>query len=70
MNNGFYDALEVQEPAERELNHFTTLRSHLRSLVDNVPALQRQLEGIDIASLQERGDLAQIPVVRKYELLA
>ena len=70
MSNGFYDALEVQEPAERELNLFTTLRSHLRGLVDNVPALQRQLEGVDITSLQEREDLAQIPVVRKYELLA
>ncbi len=70
MNNGFYDALEVQEPAERELNLFTTLRSHLRGHIDNVPALQRQLEGVDITSLQEREDLAQIPVVRKYELLA
>lgn len=70
MPNGYYDTLEVREPAERELNLFTTLRSHLRQQVESVPALQRQLEGVDINSIQERADLAQIPVVRKYELLA
>ena len=65
----YYDSQETQSVEERELHLFSNLRDNLRQLRDKVPALQQQIDGIDISTLNSREDLAQIPVVRKYELL-
>ncbi|ETD67875.1 AMP-dependent synthetase [Pelistega indica] len=65
----YYDSQETQSVEERELHLFSNLRDNLRQLRDKVPALQRQINDIDISTLTSREDLAQIPVVRKYELL-
>jgi phenylacetate-CoA ligase len=49
---------------------FARLRELLSTSVQNAPALARQLEGIDVASLTSPADLARVPVLRKSELKA
>lgn len=70
MSKEFYDAQETQSPEARELQLFSALRDNLRQLADKVPALSQQIKGIPISTLNSREDLAQIPVIRKSELLA
>ncbi len=69
MPKDFYDSQETLSAEERELQLFSVLRDNLRQLGDKVPALAKQIEGINISNLNSRADLAAIPVVRKYELL-
>ncbi|MDY3331155.1 MAG: AMP-binding protein [Pelistega sp.] len=69
MSKDFYDTQETLSAEERELHLFSVLRDNLRQLADKVPALAKQIEGINISELNSREDLAAIPVIRKYELL-
>src|ERR1700683_2599645 len=46
------------------------LRERLRALVSLSPALARQLQGVEIESLQSPADLARIPLLRKSDLPA
>ncbi len=69
MSKDFYDSQETLSAEERELQLFSVLRDNLRQLGDKVPALAKQIEGINISNLNSRADLAAIPVIRKYELL-
>jgi phenylacetate-CoA ligase len=46
------------------------LRARLAELADHSPRLRRQLEGVDIASLQSPADLSRIPLLRKSDLPA
>lgn len=69
MTKDFYDGQETQSPEARELHLFSVLRDNLRQLTERVPALAKQVEGINIAALNSRDDLAAIPVIRKSELL-
>lgn len=69
MPKDFYDSQESLSAEERELQLFSVLRDNLRQLGDKVPALAKQIKGINISNLNSRVDLAAIPVVRKYELL-
>ncbi len=69
MSRDFYDTQETLSAEERELHLFSVLRDNLRQLADKVPALAKQIEGINISELNSREDLAAIPVIRKYELL-
>jgi phenylacetate-CoA ligase len=51
-----------------ETTRFARLREILSAAIPNAPTLARQLEGVEIASLRSRADLARVPVVRKSEL--
>jgi phenylacetate-CoA ligase len=44
------------------------LRDILSAARENAPALARQLEGVDVASLKSAADLARLPVLRKSDL--
>lgn len=70
MAKKFYDSQETQPMEARELHLFSVLRDNLRQLADRAPALAQQIQGVSIADLQSREDLAAIPVIRKSELLA
>lgn len=52
----------------REAASFARLREILAAARPTAPALARQLEGVDVSSLQSRADLARVPVIRKSEL--
>jgi phenylacetate-CoA ligase len=60
----------MSRPDAVEDARLARLRDILSSASSNAPALARQLEGVAIATLQSRADLARLPVVRKSELQA
>jgi phenylacetate-CoA ligase len=60
----------MSRPDAAEDARFSRLREILSSASSNAPALARQLDGVAIASLRSRADLARLPVVRKSELQA
>lgn len=65
----YYSSRELRTQEERDFELFSQLRHNLRELMPQTPRLQEQLQGIDIATLQSREDLASIPVVRKSTLM-
>jgi phenylacetate-CoA ligase len=64
------DKLETMEPAKREAREFKDLRAMLSFAPGKATALRKQLKGIDVRSLKDRASMAQIPVLRKSDLLA
>ena len=66
----FYDALETRDPIEREAALMAALPAQVAHAQKNSPAFTQTLAGIDAASINSRQALAQLPVIRKYELLA
>lgn len=65
----FFDAVETRPQEQREVSQMSTLRDILAWAAPAAPALERQLAGIDIASLTDRAALAAVPVLRKSDLL-
>jgi len=68
MNN-HYDVHETREPAIREAELFTKLQKVLLQAM-TAPAYAKHLSGINPASVNGRGSLALLPVLRKSELPA
>jgi len=68
--NDFYDALEQRDPAQREAALMQALPQQIAHAQNKAPAWQQILQGVDAASVNSRTALAQLPVTRKYELLA
>lgn len=66
----FYDSRETQAPAARECALMAALPQALAHARLRAPALARQLQAYDPASIDSRAALAALPVVRKHELLA
>jgi phenylacetate-CoA ligase len=66
MNNG--DEINGGDREDSVGAAFAKLRALLSTAVQNAPALARQLDGVDIASLMWAADLARVPVQRKSEL--
>jgi phenylacetate-CoA ligase len=64
----FYDQLETRTPQAREEDLFASLRSLLTQARMTAPALAAQIGDCDIAALNARAALAQIPVLRKSDL--
>ena len=64
------DALETRDPAAREAALMAALPSQIAHAQKNSAALAEILQGIDAAQVISRAALAQLPVTRKYELLA
>ena len=64
----YYDRQEVRNPADREASTFHALPGLLRHALDNAPYFAEQLAGIEPDAIASRGDLARLPVLRKFEL--
>ncbi|WP_353246935.1 AMP-binding protein [Limnohabitans sp.] len=64
------DALETRAPEAREAALMAALPSQIAHAQKNSAALAEILQGIDAAQVTSRAALAQLPVTRKYELLA
>ncbi len=65
----FFDAVEARPQEQREIGQLSELREILAWAKPAAPALERQLAGVDLAALVDRAALAEIPVLRKGELL-
>src|SRR5690625_898467 len=66
----YYDSLETQDPAEREQSLLQRLPEALKHAKENAPAIADQLKDIDVSQINTREALAQIPVMRKSDLLS
>ncbi len=67
--NDFYDALEQRDPAQREAALLAALPAHIAQAQRNTSAFATSLAGVDATSITSRAALAQLPVIRKHELL-
>ena len=65
-----YDRYEKRAPRSRDAVLLRDLRGILSVSRSRATILRTQLKGIDIAALKSRADFAQIPVLRKSELIA
>lgn len=65
----FYDALETRSPEQREQELLAALAVQLAHAKGAASALAELLNGIDPAAIMSRACLAQLPVLRKHELL-
>jgi len=65
-----YDNLETRSPAARETALMAALPAQIAQAQAHSPAFAKILHGVDAASIASREALAQLPVTRKYELLA
>jgi phenylacetate-CoA ligase len=65
-----FDASETRAQDQRDTADLSALRALLTEVASAAPGLKRQLEGVDVASLKTREDLARIPVLRKSDLAA
>jgi phenylacetate-CoA ligase len=64
-----YDALETRDPEIREAALMAALPAQLAHAKAKAPAFAELLKGVDAASVNTRAALAQLPVIRKTELL-
>lgn len=65
-----YTADETQDPIARETALFARLRLLLESGRGTAPALNRQLQGVEVETVLDRSSLQTIPVIRKGDLLS
>ena len=65
----FYDALEHRDPAAREAALLAALPGHIARAQQATSAFAESLAGVDAAAITSRAALAQLPVLRKSELL-
>ncbi len=68
MNTPF-DALEQRDPAQRESALMAALPAQVAHAQAKAPAFADMLAGVDAAQVNSRAALAQLPVIRKHELL-
>ena len=64
-----FDALETRAPHEREAALMAALPAQVAHAQSHAPAMAELLKGVDASRITSRGALAQLPVIRKYELL-
>ncbi|MGI9491686.1 MAG: phenylacetate--CoA ligase family protein, partial [Geminicoccaceae bacterium] len=65
----FYDRLELRSAADRETSLLTALPGFLHQAVENAPAVAEQLNGIDLTTIKTFDTLAELPVMRKSDLI-
>lgn len=65
----YFDALETRDPERRERDLMAALPGAVARAVSSAPAVARQLQGVDPWAVRGREALAQLPVLRKHELL-
>ncbi len=64
-----FDALETRAPHEREAALMAALPAQVAHAQSHAPAMAELLKGVDASRITSRAALAQLPVIRKYELL-
>ena len=64
-----FDALETRAPEVREAALMAALPAQIAHAQAHAPAFAELLQGVDAAQVNSRAALAQLPVIRKYELL-
>ena len=64
-----YDALETRAPEVREAALMAALPAQVAHAKAHAPAFAELLKDVDAANVNSRAALAQLPVIRKYELL-
>ena len=64
-----FDALEARSPAVREVALLAALPAHIAHAKAHAPAFSKSLQHITTADINSRAALAQLPVIRKHELL-
>jgi len=64
-----FDALETRTPEAREAALMSALPAQLAHAQAHAPAFAELLQHVDAASVTSRAALAQLPVIRKHELL-
>ena len=64
-----FDALETRAPEVREAALRAALPAQVAHAKAHAPAFAELLKDVDAASVNSRAALAQLPVIRKYELL-
>ena len=67
--NDFYDALETRSPVQRETALLAALPAQVAHAQTRSPAFADILRGVDASAMTSRAALAQLPVIRKHELL-
>ncbi len=65
----FYDDLETRSSEQRETALFTKLTAQIEHAKRSAPAFAETLAGIDAATVTNRAALAQLPILRKTELI-
>ena len=65
----YFDDLETRDPAVRERELFAKLPQLIDHAQRNAPAVGEMLAGYEPAEINDRKALAQLPVLRKSELL-
>jgi len=64
-----FDVQERRDPAQREADLMQALSRHIAHAQASSPAQAERLRGVDAAAITSRAALAQLPVLRKPELL-
>ena len=64
-----YDSLEARDPQQREGDLMTRLSAQVAHAQAHAPAFADLLRGVSAAAVNSRSALAQLPVIRKHELL-
>ena len=67
--NDFYDALETRSPVQRETALLAALPAQVAHAQKRSLAFADILRGVDASAIASRAVLAQLPVIRKHELL-
>ncbi len=67
--NGFHDALETRDPAQREAALMAALPGHIAQAQLATSAFAESLAGVLPTTVNSRAALAALPVIRKHELL-
>ncbi|NYT60488.1 AMP-binding protein [Alcaligenaceae bacterium] len=65
----YYEDREAEDAAAREHSLLARLPDALKRARERAPAIAQQLQGVEPDAIRSRADLAQIPVIRKSELL-
>ena len=65
----FFDALETRDPGHRERDLFAALPQQLAHAKARAPAFAELYRDIDVSAVGGRAALAQLPVIRKHELI-
>ena len=68
-NPPHFDALEARSPAQREAELMAALPAQVAHAKAHAPAFAASLAGVDAGGVNSRTALAQLPVIRKHELL-
>jgi phenylacetate-CoA ligase len=65
----FYDALETRDPAERETALMAALPRIIAAAKENSPAYRHLLRAVHPEDIVDRRSLAELPLIRKPELI-